>query len=178
MLLGREGFILMIFLHVMMGGCFLLLCWMGFRRRYAAQRDLQFLWRSLVVLAILSVVAPPFWGGVFNPGYRILQIALAVGVFLVVPATEGLSRRLVLSTAVLAGICGVVNFAQFTAIQRNVFLSGVLDHEIPERIVTQLTWVAPTTRYEYYEDLTRKVMTKPIFTSALFHASGQANSIP
>lgn len=168
-LLRREGFILMVLLYVVLGACFLVLCWKGYRRRGLVQRNLEFLWRALLVLAVLSIVAPPFWGGVFNPGYRLLQLAIAVSVFLVMPASAGTSRRLVEATVVIAAICGVLNVMQFAAIQRKPLMQGALDREIPERIVTQLTWVAPAIRLGYYEDLTKHVMTRKIFESALFH---------
>lgn len=173
MLLKREGFVVFVLLHGLLGGCLLLLGWRGFRGRYPTQEDLRFLWRGLLVLVVLSVLAPSFWLGVFNPGYRLLQLAIAVGVFLAVPASADTSRRLVVCTAAIAVTCGVLNFLQFAAVQRNPLMQGALDQKLPRKIVTQLSWVAPAIRSDYYVALRRGVMEKPIFNSGLFHSTAE-----
>jgi hypothetical protein len=72
---------------------------------------------------------------------------MAVAVFVVIPASAETSKKLIELTVTIAARCGVLNIAQFAAVQRNPMMQGALDQRIPKRIVTQLTWVAPAIRF-------------------------------
>lgn len=171
--LGRTGFLLMLAMYGLFGSAFGLVIVQEFWKRFQhtepdGDRNLVFLWNAIAVLLTVSAFLPAYLFGVFNPGYRCLQFALAIAAFIVQSPTNTLSKAAWVIAMAGGLISGVLNLVQFAVVQTNPLLAGTLDAHLPPRLVLQATWVQPSMRQTYYEALVHQRLNLPIFTTGLY----------
>jgi hypothetical protein len=171
-LLGHVGFLLMLGMYAVFAVAFLGLClsrWRGLERERASGgvRNTRFLWRAAVVLFVVGQLLPSSLLGVFNPGYRVLQLSFASAMFLALSSKTLAAQQLRRVVAVCAVLSCVLNLAQFFVVQRNPLMSGAQAH-LPGHVDVQATWVQPAMRLSYYGSLKEHDMHQGIFSSGLY----------
>ena len=170
-ILGRYGFLLMILLSVILGVVVLVLLVHAIYKNTPLSGSLRFVWSTVLLMGLISLLLPSFLLGVYNPGYRMLQLAVAVIPFLILQQQGRFAHAAGAVVAVLVVFSALLNLSQFVVIQHQPDKAGTLDNRIPVCIVLQVAVVNPQVRMNFYQSLDRNEMDDGIFNTALYSQS-------
>ena len=149
--------------------------WCMIRAAVAAYRDkspVRFAWTAILIVLPIYLLAPGSALGVSDPGARVLEVALAVGVFLC--GAVSVPMRVAAVCSCLVAVVSVCLFAK-VVIGPDVHFSG--SPSLPGTVL-KFGHVPSHSKDTYYDALERGDMRLRVFPTGLFLSSAHAEEPP
>ena len=160
---GRGGFLLLLAVNVTLAGAVAWCIVSALRRAFSEKRAERFLWVGMAALLPLYLVAPVSLLGISDPGSRLLQLSLGLGVLLCA-GTYSKSLSLAKGCALVLMTVGLAIFFRFAYGPEKL---GAQPSSLP-RTVLSFAHVFNHNQDYLVQALERGDRTEPVFATGIF----------
>ena len=160
---GQAGFLFLFGVNLALAGAVAWCFYSGFRGEWLRRREQRFLWVGVVVLLPLYVVAPVAFLGISDPGSRLLQLSLVLGLLLCA-RVSGRPLRIAQGCAV---VLMTVDLAMFSHFAYGPETTGAENVGLP-RAVVSLAHVFNHDQDGFLRALEVGNRTEPVFATGIF----------